>query len=505
VKAAAAVTLLGFLLLTVWTWRFTMDDAFISFRYVKHLAEGVGPVWNLADRAQPVEGFTSSLHVWLLGLLYALTDMDVPVLGKVFGVSMTLILAGAVAAEVYRRKLSGWSALVALSFLVLPVTVLNTVSGMETPLYMLLNWLSAVACLRLLETPSSRLAWLFVFFGLLTTLTRPEFVPAFGLMAAYVWWLRPSVRASLVKAIVLLYIVPGMAVTAWRYAFFGDIVPNAFHVKQGRGISREGLMYVARFLGLIVAPYLLIIAWARRSEWTSQRHLLVVVGINLAVSCLYFSTTVPLMGWWSRFLIAQAPLLALCAAVVLDGRLRAAPARRTFHLLPVAAAAVFVLSLLAHVPVIAPWLIGHAEHEARYREVGRRLRPFAADSRWMVYHDVGSLVYESEWNTVDVVGLNTRRANIQEPCVMRTDLVLTYAQKSAAPLNPCENLYVPIAELPFFDTPSINSVMRIYARHDLDYAQELGRHLAAGWPQPFTRDDDWVLQYSLRYRRLFFE
>ena len=40
------------------------DDAFIAFRYAKHLAGGMGLTWNPGD--PPLEGFTSPLHVLLL-------------------------------------------------------------------------------------------------------------------------------------------------------------------------------------------------------------------------------------------------------------------------------------------------------------------------------------------------------------------------------------------------------------------------------------------------------
>ena len=38
-----------------------IDDAYITFRYSRNLAEGLGPVWNAGD---PVEGYTNFL--WML-------------------------------------------------------------------------------------------------------------------------------------------------------------------------------------------------------------------------------------------------------------------------------------------------------------------------------------------------------------------------------------------------------------------------------------------------------
>ena len=42
---------------------FLSDDAFISFRYSRHLADGLGLVWNAGE---PVEGYTNFLWVLLM-------------------------------------------------------------------------------------------------------------------------------------------------------------------------------------------------------------------------------------------------------------------------------------------------------------------------------------------------------------------------------------------------------------------------------------------------------
>ena len=140
-----------YLLLCTWVWSFTMDDAFISFRYAKHIADGVGPIWNLADKAEPVEGFTTFLYVWLLGGLRLATRGDPVLLGKIAGVAAMLLLAASVATAIRRQAVTATAALVGLSFLVLPFAALNSVSGMETSLFMLCNWLCTMAAVRAVE------------------------------------------------------------------------------------------------------------------------------------------------------------------------------------------------------------------------------------------------------------------------------------------------------------------------------------------------------------------
>jgi hypothetical protein len=50
-----------------------LDDAFISFRYAQHFADGHGLVFNLDPSEPPVEGYTNfAWTMWLaLGLMAA--------------------------------------------------------------------------------------------------------------------------------------------------------------------------------------------------------------------------------------------------------------------------------------------------------------------------------------------------------------------------------------------------------------------------------------------------
>ena len=54
-----ALPVFGFL---AWHFDFLCDDAFISFRFARHLAEGEGLVFNLGP-GRPVEGYTNFLGV----------------------------------------------------------------------------------------------------------------------------------------------------------------------------------------------------------------------------------------------------------------------------------------------------------------------------------------------------------------------------------------------------------------------------------------------------------
>src|SRR4029450_6903319 len=92
---AAAMTAVA--ALTVLFWRVTLDDAFITFRYARHLAEGYGlGAWNRTG--EHVEGYSSLLWTLLLAGA-AWLGVDVRIAAKVFGTAAALT----VIAVLFRR------------------------------------------------------------------------------------------------------------------------------------------------------------------------------------------------------------------------------------------------------------------------------------------------------------------------------------------------------------------------------------------------------------------
>ena len=87
--AAAAMTIVA--TLTVFLSRLlTLDDAYITYRYARHLAEGYGlGAWN--HTGEHVEGYSSLLWTLLLGGA-AWLGADVRIASKVFGTAAVLLV-----------------------------------------------------------------------------------------------------------------------------------------------------------------------------------------------------------------------------------------------------------------------------------------------------------------------------------------------------------------------------------------------------------------------------
>lgn len=92
-----------------WALRWTCDDAFISFRYAQHFAEGHGLVFNLDPAEAPVEGYTNfTWTMWLAAAVgMGLTDGALETWASVWGVvahAATVLLLAALAWRARDRK-----------------------------------------------------------------------------------------------------------------------------------------------------------------------------------------------------------------------------------------------------------------------------------------------------------------------------------------------------------------------------------------------------------------
>ncbi len=163
VLAGIALALGVFLLQVVWFWHYTNDDAYISFRYSRFLAEGRGPYFNLGEH---VEGYTNFLLVLVLAPVARWLGPDaVAPAAKTVGVlsgALALVAAAWLAQRVLRHAGSGrgtaalGGVLAAGLVGVDPSFSLNATSGLETTFFSL--WITAGVLVGTLEATRGR--WL---------------------------------------------------------------------------------------------------------------------------------------------------------------------------------------------------------------------------------------------------------------------------------------------------------------------------------------------------------
>ena len=174
----AELSLIVLIIRLSYIWPFTVDDAYITFRYSSNLALGIGPTFNTIP--PNTEGYTSFLWMIVMYIPHILR-FDVLSFSKIIGgvlIFLSIIFSALLANELSRslNKVEKFfaSACSIMSLAVIPLVPLHTVSGMETPLITFLITLFIYLLIICARKPSTYKLVFLSMNGLLIGLTRPE-------------------------------------------------------------------------------------------------------------------------------------------------------------------------------------------------------------------------------------------------------------------------------------------------------------------------------------------
>ncbi len=277
---------------------FLCDDAFISFRYARNLVEGHGLVFNFGER---VEGYSNFLWVLELAALWKLFGLRPENVAPWLSAACTV---GTLAATVWwaarlpglrRRGLVTW---MALGLLCSSATfaVWTSAGGLETRQFTLFV-VVAVVCLTVCGERRLGL------FGASLSLaaaayTRPEgpliAVCCFGWFVAQRIVVSRRIRPDFreLRWLVLPFVSLVAAHFLFRYAYYGEWLPNTYYAKHVRPWYESGFNYLwaaAIETGLyLLAPIAVV---ALRSAWRERGDL----RFALPLACI-----VPHMAWLFR-------------------------------------------------------------------------------------------------------------------------------------------------------------------------------------------------------------
>jgi len=241
---------------TVLTRRHPAEDAYILFRYAEHLAAGLGIVFN--PTGPRAEGATDFL--WLLGLAAGVRmGIDVAVTAVLLNALGSALFTGLLAWAVTEASWPSariWQVLAIilsgafLSSHIATAAYLGFSSSLYAALVVLLLWTA------LRYTPRSTL-WI-PWVGLVIALFRPDGViigVGFTLtgiaQARQLGIIRRYMAGSVATAIV------GLSYFAWRYAYFGLLLPLPLYVKaRAATLYNEGVGAVDGSMLTLVSTYI---------------------------------------------------------------------------------------------------------------------------------------------------------------------------------------------------------------------------------------------------------
>jgi hypothetical protein len=361
-------------------WPYTVDDAFITARYARHLADGAGYGMN---RGQPSDGVTGPL--WLLPQIAACAlGIDPIAIAKALGLLCAAAAGWAVVTRLRARTLGGAAASIAALLIALsPSLGTWAVAGLETGLATLLATSAALAATRArapgglaLGASVAGLAWL-----------RPELA-----LASSVWIAGAALRDRRAGALAFaLGLAGALALLAFRLALFGDALPLPYRAKLGT--LGYGLRYTATsvVLATSIAGAALALYGALRGRRGDR-----VIALAL---CAHLIALVLAGGDWMPGYRLLVPVLPLYAGLAGVGAARLLARRPAVAALCVAAAcALPALDLATRIGALR----ATAGSRGRLAPLARAL---AARAHTVALVDVGYLGYLSGVPVVDLGGL----------------------------------------------------------------------------------------------------
>jgi arabinofuranosyltransferase len=426
VDQVALAVLVGLGLLHAASYAYVIsDDAFISLRYARHLAAGLGLVYNPGE--PPVEGFSNPLFT--LGAA-VLIRIGVPALLAakalgVLGLAAALLLLPRLVRTLAPRC-DGLSALAApalLAFSAYPA--FSAMTGLETMLHAGLVLVAVLA--STCEVVRGRVglgpvAWLAV------ACSRPEGA-GLAVAAAAAQWVALGRDGRVVWRWALAFALPALLLVVGRYAYYGAVLPNTFHAKVGaEGFGkRGGIAYLGRFVlgggGWVALPAVLgfAVGMARGAAGrlavpvavvVAQAVYVVLVGEDFMPAARFVMPVYPLLCAGAALLLALAPrrlpgraaasarvlaLVLACAGVALSQSVDLVRHPLRFWLVHEGRWP----SYLARTDLRGTWLAGH-------QAVGEFLHAHAEPGDRLVVSEAGVIPFYASLPTVDLFGLTDR-------------------------------------------------------------------------------------------------
>lgn len=411
--------------------KWTVDDAFITFRYADNLAQFGQLTFNINEA--PVEGYTGVLLPILISI--AIKFGVQPSLASHFiGIFSFLTLLVIFYQCLLKFQIDAGSKIAALLLLTTASFQFTHVfSGMETMLFssLLLGSSLQLHSILKLATVPFRQHIIHAVTLLLLSLCRPEGVVYAAISSGLIMWLslhkHKSVRPVLVYLVFLLF--PSLVYFMWRWNYYGYLLPNTFYAKSNHALSANTLLSMMTFyLHYLLLPMIsVVIVWfagfsnARKNVYqNSQGHIGRANIYTLGTLCFFVVVIIVqymrsslTMNFSYRFFVPFYPIALIIFAYLFAPISQIITEKSKKHLWIIYT---LIFLLLLQVILHIKWLVQNevlfaADYKTKLLEmhipVGRYLKQRIPESEWLVVHiDAGAIPFYSQLKTIDFGNLN---------------------------------------------------------------------------------------------------
>jgi hypothetical protein len=308
----------------LWLFRtFFIDDAFITFRYVRQFVAGNGLVYNIGER---VEGYSNFLWVMLLALPHAF-GAELITTARVLSAALSV---GSLLLTYSLARSAPYPVLAPIMLAAAAPFGAWAMGGLETSLFAFLVIASVTAFIY--EEERGRGAISGVLFGLLA-LARPEGVLFFALAIGFrAWRLFSSSTGRVVKiesrdwARLAGFIALFVPHFLWRLSYYGYPLPNTVYAKSMGLHPRaliEGVYYLFDGLTALGGPLLLLLPAGIllfQSQELRYRFISACCGAYLLFSVVGGGDWMPMHRFWVHIMpllivLVHAGLMKLAALI----------------------------------------------------------------------------------------------------------------------------------------------------------------------------------------------
>ncbi len=398
---------LVWLVLLVLYWNYTMDDAYIIFRYAVHFAKGVGLIYNPST---VVDGYTSFLWTVIIGSAVFLfgESQIVGITKLVSGVlsALTLLFTYQMAQRAPETRSSGWVAVALTS--VTPAFIISTVDGLETPLYMAIQMLLMLQWMRDLDRGA--LSPMYGVWAALLCLARPDGALFVGLATFLFFRFCPLSQEALIRSLYAVVAWSALFVPyfVWHWFYYGHPLPNTFYAKMGgewelflRGIYRL-LKWHLELGSLLSVVFVFYAVLKRSSPYTT---ILVAAIVSRVILVLWSGGEA--MGH-HRFMAPAVPVywllfhLGLCAWLS-HSSLQGSWIRKALSASPMILFVLLIGISLSHLPRCQRYAKGLSQAHIR---LGQWIDQNTSSNARIAVGDAGAIPYYANRHTIDIMGLN---------------------------------------------------------------------------------------------------
>ncbi|MGC6492472.1 MAG: hypothetical protein ACON5B_06480 [Myxococcota bacterium] len=419
----------------VYAYWFVCDDAFITFRYSRNLANGLGARYNLGDHV-PVEGYSNFLWMLLAAACEAV-GIDPAVLMPMLSIGTGLVTLVLVMWSLRKHfdlslMLTGAAGLAVAIFPPFAVWSTSGLATMPQTFFMLAAFVFLV-----LDDDEHAPRWAGLA-GLGLALVRTEGIAWCVVIGGLALLVRALQGRKLVRplgqygAVVL---GPYALYWLWRFSYYQSVVANTATAKVHMTSSTlvRGMSYLGLYVTTLITPLFLLLSipvGAAKAAADRRWAVLAIGAMAVGVPAYGMVVSGDYMTWF-RILVPGVPFYAMSLALAAHGMARHAPqalpavglvAIAGLSVLPAADIYLVPQSVRADLQVRDKLGFFRTEnkqweamtnHSVTWKEKGQALAAFAPANTTYVAAAIGNVGYFSDLHILDRNGLVNREVAAQ--------------------------------------------------------------------------------------------